>query len=184
MKMLTIKIASLVGIAVAAPMILPGPDGEPMMTWDDWIPHDLLNKISQVSEFVDTASDSVSAGVNPEGNAIYRWVDSEGNLHFSDTYVEGAEQTNVDDTILTIPSEQFVHHGMVEAEPAGKPSTFLIGDRSKGSRSSKNGASSATLQDVGDLANGDLSQLSDVLENMPELLQQAQKARQTDPMSR
>ncbi|MEM6483577.1 MAG: DUF4124 domain-containing protein [Pseudomonadota bacterium] len=67
-------------IACIAPMIMKGPDGEPIMTLDDWKP--------EVPATVDGLKQQVMATgkeVMPEKSpSVYRWQDENGSWHFSD----------------------------------------------------------------------------------------------------
>ena len=43
MKKLWIKLSIFLVAVVALPMFIPGPDGRPIMSLDDWIPSDLIS---------------------------------------------------------------------------------------------------------------------------------------------
>lgn len=198
MKLLTFKLILILLIALAAPMIIPGPDGEPIMTIDDWIPRDLINSVgsgidsagSVLSDAVDATGEAVDGS---GGNQIYTWRDAQGVLHYSDTPVENAQALELDDNTLEIPAKNFVEHGMVQdnKKKRKKARSILLEDgRFSGQGLSASGSSSQSANsavDLGDieaLASGDLSIAAEVLQNLPELLEQVKQARQTDPETR
>ena len=68
-------------IACIAPLVIKGPDSEPIMTLDDW-------KIEWPASMSDllpvTAQDKVSSDKNVvEPTTVYRWQDENGRWHFS-----------------------------------------------------------------------------------------------------
>lgn len=197
MKLFTVKLVVVLLIALLAPMIIPGPDGKPIMSIDDWIPHKLINSIGSS---LDTAGSMLSGAMENagdvqeavSGNAIYRWRDAQGVLHYSDTPVADAEAVELIDNTLEIPAKNFVEHGMVQEEnnnDKGKVRSVLLNDTrftasDSKSRRGKSSTPGADLADIEALVNGDFSNAADVLQNLPELLEQAKQARQTDPESR
>lgn len=74
--MIKLMLLGLIGL-LAAPLIIKGPDGRPIMSLDD------LNLFSS----------SPSAYKNTHDNAslttVYKWQDAEGQWHFSDRQIEG-----------------------------------------------------------------------------------------------
>ena len=208
MKILSIKLLLLlIGLAVIAPLFIRGPSGEPIMTLDDWVPHSLMgwseNVIDGFAGWVDGLS-SESSLINPSastvigaGAEIYTWRDSQGVLHFSDSPVEGAEVTLVPHDGLAIPADKLIQDGLSPAKPASNttgPRAFLLEEQAFSNRNSafKNkdkkksevssggatSAESATLADIEAVANGDMSKLSVVLKDLPQLVEQAKQARQ------
>ncbi|GAA3944291.1 DUF4124 domain-containing protein [Litoribacillus peritrichatus] len=74
--MIKLLMLALVG-AIVAPMFIKGPDGRPMMSWQDLF-----------------SSSPESAYVRPSQGAsqlttVYKWKDENGQWHFSDSQVEG-----------------------------------------------------------------------------------------------
>jgi len=196
MKLLTFKLFLILLIALVAPMIIPGPDGEPIMTIEDWIPRELINSVgsgidsagSVLSGAVDATGEVVDTG---GGDQIYTWRDAQGVLHYSDTPVENAETLELGDNTLEIPAKNFVEHGMVREDKKNqrKARSILLEDgRFSGKALSVSGSKSPNaavdLDDIEALASGDLSSAAEVLQNLPELLEQVKQARQTDPESR
>ena len=124
------------GIVLIAPMFIPGLDGKPIMSIDDWIPRDLINSIGsstdKLTNTVSNAHDDLSAGTQ-----IYSWRDEHGALHFSDTPVEGAVQVEVQDNTLEMPAERFVQHGLapaIERETRSGKQAFLLEEKSISSK--------------------------------------------------
>lgn len=197
MKLFTFKLVVVLLIALLAPMIIPGPDGKPIMSIDDWIPRDLLSSIGRsldsartmFSGAMENASDVQEA---VSGDSIYRWRDAQGVLHYSDTPVADAEAVELIDNTLEIPAKNFVEHGMVQGENNNentkarsvllKETPFAASDSI--SIRSKSRTPPADLSDIEALVNGDFSNSADVLQNLPELLEQAKQARRTEPESR
>ncbi|MEM1145456.1 MAG: DUF4124 domain-containing protein [Pseudomonadota bacterium] len=71
-------------VACVAPMIIKGPDGEPIMTLDDWKP-DVPATVDELKQQVMATGKEVM----PEKAAsvygtVYRWQDENGAWHFSD----------------------------------------------------------------------------------------------------
>jgi hypothetical protein len=76
-------------IGFIAPMIIPGPDGEPLMSWRDWVPD--KSSLVKLSSFLEGTVDLI----DPEGSLpssvglvekkqIYQWQDEQGHWHFTD----------------------------------------------------------------------------------------------------
>jgi hypothetical protein len=76
-------------IGFVAPMITPGPDGEPLMTWRDWVPDKsslvkLLSFLEGTVEVIDPGG-SLSSSVDLfEKQQIYQWQDEQGHWYFTD----------------------------------------------------------------------------------------------------
>lgn len=94
-------------LAVVMPMFLKGPDGRPIMSWQDWLPdgesaHQALEKARVFKQSLATSSragassDQQAEPVTPNiqsgpisplstlpGNQIYKWQDHSGRWHFS-----------------------------------------------------------------------------------------------------
>jgi len=196
MKILSIKlIFILIGLGVIAPLFIRGPDGKPIMTLDDWVPHTLIRWsdtvvggldgwVSEIFSGPALVGDSSQAVIGA-GAEIYTWRDKQGVLHFSDTPVEGAEVTLVPHDGLAIPADKFIQDGLSPAESvtakAGRRA-FLLEEQSFHSQMSasknkhkKNSAAAggASLADIEAVANGDMSNFGAVLKDLPQLVEQA-----------
>ena len=195
MKLLGFKlILLLLVLGVGVPMIMPRPDGKPIMTVDDWIPHDTIawfkRSFSGLSDLVEDGQEGV-AGLQPgatgAGTEIYTWRDDNGVLHYSDTPVDGAGTVLVPDNGLAIPAERFVQSGLAPAESDNEQAQYggaiLLEERAfpdgKQSKSGAKGKSAgASLADIEALANGDFSNAGDVIRDLPALMEQLKQARQ------
>jgi len=202
MKILSIKLLLLlIALGVIAPMFIRGPDGEPIMSVDDWIPQSMMTWTDGLMEGLDSwtskllseapLTDSLPQTVVGAGAEIYTWRDSQGVLHFSDTPVEGAEVTLVPHDGLAIPADKFIQDGLAPAKAALSAAgsrAFLLEEQSFPHRKSafkdndkKTGTASAdvsSLADIEAVANGDMSKLGAVLKDLPQLVEQAKRARQ------
>lgn len=67
-------------IVFALPMIIPGPDGEPVMSLDDWLPS------------ADPIKKSVEQLTPQSTKTMYKWQDENGQWHFSDKAGDVPEQ--------------------------------------------------------------------------------------------
>ena len=135
MKLFVKLMLFIVVAALAAPFILKGPDGRPLMSLDMLKAPDV--KLPDFSK----AADAVSASLNKAGEepskavAVYKWQDENGSWHFSDNVEQGqsAQKLNVD------PNANLVHyegagesraqdeHDAQSGSPLGAVGT-LIGD--------------------------------------------------------
>ena len=70
--MIKLLVLALVG-AIVAPMILKGPDGRPLMSWEDFfsVPDSTVGLSKPISKSSDLTT-------------VYKWQDEEGQWHFSD----------------------------------------------------------------------------------------------------
>ena len=204
MKMLGFKLLFLLLIScVALPMFIKGPDGQPIMTLDDWIPHNAIAWVKQAmggaSDMIDNAAEMVGdsplgngpAGTTGAGAEIYTWRDENGVLHYSDTphAATGADEIVpivVPDDGLAIPTNRFVQSGL--APPESQSSRHNSGGavlleertfpRAKSSGKSADGSSSGTsLEDLDAITQGDLSNAGAVIKDLPQLLEQLKTAR-------
>jgi len=92
LKLLRLFLPILVLIFVL-PMIVPGPDGEPVMGLDDWLPSTAPIKAS------------VEKLRPKEPTVLFKWQDENGQWHFSDKPVDSAKQlikTEVPDLVNTM----------------------------------------------------------------------------------
>lgn len=71
--MAKLLIAALI-IACIAPLFIKGPDGEPLMSLQDWMPGPVDELIPQ---------DVQEMGVPHEPTTVYKWQDENGQWHFS-----------------------------------------------------------------------------------------------------
>lgn len=196
MKLFGLKIVALLIVLLLAPMILPGPDGRPIMRWDDWIPRDTIRSLGKGVDAVSNSMDAVldttdASAVEADTAQVYRWRDADGKLHFSDTPVDGAEAVHISGNTLEIPSKNFVEHGMqLNTRQSGNSGARSILLRDTGQRSASTGLvdvrdeSGPSLSDIEALTRGDFSNAADVLQNLPALLEQAKQARKIDPEDR
>lgn len=75
--MIKLLILGLVGVVVA-PMLIKGPDGRPLMSWEDFFSSPSADKPA-------TSSVNPTAPSSPSGlTTVYKWQDSDGQWHFSD----------------------------------------------------------------------------------------------------
>lgn len=87
-------IVGLTIIACIAPLFIKDPNGEPLMTLDDWsidfssLTSSLATSLQSGADVVGSAS---SASPNMEPSEVYKWQDEEGVWQFSDTPVEGLD---------------------------------------------------------------------------------------------
>lgn len=185
--MFTFKIVLLLAVVLIAPLYIPGPDGQPIMSIDDWIPRDLIASMgSAANKLTDTAED-LGDGMTGSKPQIYRWRDEYGALHFSDTPVDGAESVEVSDNALEIPADRFVQDGLAPPREATKTSggkAYLLKEREFPRSGESKSRSSDHLSDLEGLVDGDLSNAGDLLQNLPALLEQAKQARQLKPEER
>lgn len=195
MKLLGFKlILLLLVLGVGVPMFMTGPGGKPIMTVDDWIPHDTIawfkRSFSGLSDLFEEGQESVT-GFQPSstgaGTEIYTWRDSNGVLHYSDTPVDGAGTLLVPHDGLEIPSDRFVQSGLGPADnnteqPQSGRATLLKERAFPSNRQSKSGANDktagASLADIEAMANGDFSNAGGVMGDLPALMEQLKQAKQ------
>lgn len=180
MRMLGIKLLLLlIALGVVAPMFIHGPDGEPIMQLDDWVPHRLIGWSESLVGGLDSWSSNLSSKVPfaemplaemplaempgqtvvGAGTAIYTWRDSNGVLHFSDTPVEEAGVIHIPEDGLAIPADKFVQSGLSPAEPSAaeeRGRAYLLKEqsfpgRTRSDSSSKTNAKSAQQADLADI---------------------------------
>ena len=95
MKKLMYKLMFLALMAMlAVPMFIKGPNGEPLMSMDDWVPDTdgIKRKIdSFFADVSDTASnmgggfsESSGSGGKNGGQSFYKWQDANGQWQYSD----------------------------------------------------------------------------------------------------
>ncbi|AWF80407.1 hypothetical protein BTJ40_06055 [Microbulbifer sp. A4B17] len=104
-------LGALLLVGVVLPMVLPGPDGKPIMSPSDWLPQ--KPDISAIRETGERAVQSMrkttqesvskieelatSSGLIPQEDSarqtseVFTWKDKDGNWHFSDNVPEGLD---------------------------------------------------------------------------------------------
>jgi hypothetical protein len=102
--------ALLLFIVVGMPMLLPGPDGKPLMKLSDWVPtaSSLSTVPSQFSRFFGNLKNFVEEGAqgleslagdstSTESGKLFKWKDKQGQWHFTDTPgVDAVSQFEID----------------------------------------------------------------------------------------
>ncbi|MBT4159855.1 MAG: DUF4124 domain-containing protein [Gammaproteobacteria bacterium] len=68
-------------IACIAPLFIKGPDGEPIMTLDDW----KIDLPESLDELLQGAIPEVQEQAPSAPATVYRWQDESGQWHFSNT---------------------------------------------------------------------------------------------------
>ncbi len=121
----------LVVLALAAPFVMKGPDGRPLMTLDDIKMPDV--KVPEVPDSVKNLSDKLPDIKNPlsdsqpssaKANKVYSWTDANGNVQFSNTPPSGvtnvkATEYHPDANVIKLdkPSSQSEPHGKKGMQP-------------------------------------------------------------------
>lgn len=83
----------LVVLALAAPFVMKGPDGKPLMTLDDIkipdisMPEEIKQLPGKVEDMQRQISNATQGDKSSSGNSskVYSWVDEQGNQHYSNT---------------------------------------------------------------------------------------------------
>ena len=177
-KKLVFKATVMVAAVFGAMLVLPGPDGQPMMQISDLPGYGLFTAAEKA---VDTAAEKVE---ELQGNSeIYTWVDDNGQVHFSDTPVAGSSAHELSATNDAIPAENFTGAAYnTSSDRESRPKSFLISDSSsrKGNvGGSARGKEKITAQDFQNLAEGDFSNAREVLNQLPEYLKDAHEKRES-----
>lgn len=181
-KKLVIKATLMIAGLFVVMMVLPGPNGEPMMSVQDLPGYSLF---SAANKAVDKVSTTVAEA---HGHSeIYTWVDASGAIHYSDTPIEGSERHELSSVNNAIPAENFTGEAYAPIEKkTSSPRSFFIKDSNTSSRKAKfnsstaqanNSSSQLSSQDFSDLAEGDLSNAGEILQQLPDFLQEAQQER-------
>lgn len=88
-KMIKLLLPLLV-MAFVVPMIMPGPNGHPVMTWQDWLPstasvqHWHATLTSMWNRIAGSVEQTTGLDVAPAPTQLYKWKDANGNWHFTD----------------------------------------------------------------------------------------------------
>ena len=181
-KKLVIKATLMIVGLFVVMMVLPGPNGETMMSLQDLPGYGLFSAANK-------AVDKVSAKVEEtQGHSqIYTWVDATGQVHYSDKPINGAERHELSSANNAIPADNFTGEAYAPIKKkTSSPRSFFIKDSNTSSRAAKFKSSTAgssssnsqlSSQDFSDLAEGDLSNAGEILQQLPDYLQQAQQQR-------
>ncbi|BBM02586.1 hypothetical protein [Microbulbifer sp. GL-2] len=106
-------LAVLLVVGVGLPMLLPGPDGKPIMSPGDWLPdqqtldsvrHQGQRALQAVSSTTQKSAQQLETLVESSGlvskeqineptTEVFTWQDNEGNWHFSDSVPEGLDNS-------------------------------------------------------------------------------------------
>lgn len=168
-KKLLFKVGFMMFSLFAVLLLMPGPNGEPMMSFEDLPGYGL---VTAATSAVDLAEQTLEAKT-PE-QTIYTWVDEHGAVHYSHEPAPGATAHEISESNPPIPSKKFM--GEVEFKKRSQSSSggaFRTGGVSKsGSKQSLN------ADDFQALAEGDLSNASKVLKELPTYLQEAHQKRE------
>lgn len=91
MKLFIKLVVFIVVLAVAAPYVMKGEDGKPLMEFN------LADTISRITGiFKSTSSDAeeqTSTGLPVTSDKVYKWKDENGRWHFSDKPLDGEKVT-------------------------------------------------------------------------------------------
>ena len=153
MKKLWIKLSIFLVAVVALPMFIPGPDGRPIMSLDDWIPSDLISGAGETLGHLSGVVGSkgvLEFGESTNEDNIYTWRDEHGGIHYGDKPVEGA--------VVAELSEPNVTHAV-------KPRKSLTDPPKRGTTGGHEG-----FKPLDGLMQGDLGASSDVLQQLPEMM--------------
>lgn len=84
-------------IACIAPLFIKGPDGEPIMTFDDWS----IDLPDSIDELLSTGNTEPADPEQSQPTTVYKWQDENGQWHFSSTPpdLETAETMELDGNI-------------------------------------------------------------------------------------
>jgi hypothetical protein len=128
--------------AVAAPFVIKGPDGRPLVTLDSLRTPDV-----NLPDFT-KAADAIKAGLGDEPDkvkAVFKWQDEKGMWHFSDNKEQGrsAGKLNVD------PNANLVHFAAAGNTQA--PASAINGGDDKGGASGSPVAGLASLATISTL---------------------------------
>lgn len=102
--MIKLLIALLI-IACIAPLFIKGPDGEPIMTIDDWavdLPEPVDRFFSDLFAGRTPSTPAVPGTPEAEPPRVYKWQDEDGQWHFSNTppNMDVAQEVEISDVNL------------------------------------------------------------------------------------
>ena len=72
------SILAALGAAAAAPMFIKGPNGEPLMSFDDWVPQDAIALVDKVSDLTVKTKAGDGAASSSGKQIFYKWKDEHG----------------------------------------------------------------------------------------------------------
>ncbi len=119
---------ALVIIACIAPLFIKGPDGEPIMTLDDW----KIELPASFDELVKRPEPELPAAEQKLPTTVYKWQDENGIWQFSNQPVEGenVEVMELDGKINTIPAVPIITQnpggGAKQPATSSKPAIATI----------------------------------------------------------
>ncbi len=114
-------------IACIAPLFINGPDGEPLMTINDWkleIPAELKAVFGDVGSGLDNPILETPLSDETPGTArVYRWQDENGQWHFGNTPpdLETGEEIQISDVNLIEAYQPPVESSKVAPETSTQP---------------------------------------------------------------
>ncbi len=116
-------------IACIAPLFIKGPDGEPIMTIDDWaidLPEPVEAFFSDLMSGRTPSTSAIPGTPDAEPAKVYRWQDENGQWHFSNTppNMDVAEEIEIADVNLMdayVPPEPEPEAAETSEAPASLP---------------------------------------------------------------
>lgn len=103
-------LAVVVIIGIIMPMVIKGPDGEPVMDLSDWLPGAVNDSVQSVSEQFEGEERPVV--LSSRSGKMYKWQDEKGVWHFSAE--KPVDDQNAD--IEQLPEVQNVMDAPVESD--------------------------------------------------------------------
>ena len=168
-KKLLFKVCFMMAALFAVLMVMPGPGGEPVMSVEDLPGYGLVKAASNAADYAEQALEAQT----PE-QQIYTWVDENGAVHYSHQAAPGATAHEISQSNPPIPSEKFV--GEIDFKKRSQASSSGGGVFKTGS--SRGVDQGLSADDFQALAEGDLSNASKVLKELPAYLQEAHQKRE------
>lgn len=91
----------LLMLVVVIPMIMPGPNGTPVMRPSDWLPDIAAVKTlpARLERWFDGLGQASSGSKSGQSGSFYKWQDENGKWHFSDQ----APPEGTGETVETLP---------------------------------------------------------------------------------
>ena len=170
-KKLLFKVGLMLGGLFAVMLVLPGPDGKPLMQISELPGYGLFAATSEAVDSVGKAVEKTTENLQPP-TEIYTWVDENGAVHYSDTPVAGSTVHEIADSNDAIPSENFTGEAYRPRQKE-KPSfkSYLIKDSNH--RGSKGDAKTLNPGEF----DGDFTDTAALMQQLPEYLEKAHQAR-------
>jgi hypothetical protein len=149
MKLVYKLIALALIAALAAPMLIKGPDGKPIMSWKDWLPDTQAIKKSVEKSIPELP---VSNSTPQPTQKVYRWKDEHGVWHYSnqqqdahkpeaqEIQLQSTNQFSMEEATPDIISEDELNRSSSTNTPTIQPPTgnISIEDVSKVIENAKN----------------------------------------------